>query len=83
MAPGSDARMVAMFVCDEHGTRQYDLDKDVEQINELPLAFMRMVIQTGNRVSGLTEEAVDEAKANFPSTTSDDSTSESSVTLAA
>jgi hypothetical protein len=83
VAPGSDARLVAMFLCDEDGTRPFDIEKDVDQINELPLVFMREVITKGNRVSGLTEDAVDEAKANFPATPSDDSTSDSPATLAA
>ena len=85
VAPGSDARLVAMFVCNEDGTRKYDLDneEDIRKINRMALSFLRAVITKGNRISGLGEEAVEEAKTNFPATPSDDSTSASPATLAA
>ena len=77
--------MAAIFLCEEDGSRAYSLDDaaDIDELNALPITLIRAINQKGNVVSGLSEEAVEEAKANFPSTPNADSTSDSPATLAA
>ena len=54
-APGSEARMAAIFLCEEDGTRLYESDNaaHIDELNEMPITFIRAVNQKGNRISGL------------------------------
>lgn len=79
---GWRATQVALFLCDEKGDRIFDPVDDIDDLNALSNNFLERILVAGFDLAAIGKTGVEDAKANFPATPSDGSTSESSGTSA-
>lgn len=68
------ARLCALTICDEEGNRLFT-DADVQALGRKSASALNRVFQVAQRLSGLTDEDVDELAGNSDEIRSDDSSS--------
>lgn len=76
-----DGYLAALYLCTEAGDRYLDpVEHGPRLATEMSIGFLRAIVEKGEQISALTQEAVAGAKANFEPTPSDASTSDSPAT---